>query len=152
MSGQESRTLLFQEGYHWDGADQEAYKSGQEAGGAWRNIARQVLIGKHDEATGFHLRYFEIAPGGYSSLEKHGHAHAVIIVRGRGKVVLGGTARTVRPLDLVYIAPWTPHQFLAVDDEPLGFFCIVDADRDRPQSLTPQEQSLAVAAGASALR
>ncbi|MGH7963458.1 MAG: cupin domain-containing protein [Candidatus Binatia bacterium] len=136
MSAQESQVLRFQDDYSWTDVEPESYKDGQEAGRAWRNIIRQVLVGKHTEATNFHLRYFEIAPNGYSSLEKHGHAHVVITVRGRGRAVLGETSHKLKPFDVIYVAPWTPHQFLANSDEPFGFFCIVDAERDRPQSVS----------------
>ena len=136
------------EGYGWDGVQTQAYKSGQELGREWRGIIRQVLVGDRSEATQFHVRYFEIAPGGHSSLEKHRHAHVVIAVRGRGRAVLGATGHEMQPLDTVYVAPWTPHQFLALGDEPFGFFCIVDAARDRPQSVSPAEQDCAVRAGA----
>lgn len=136
------------EGYGWDGVQTQAYKSGQELGREWRGIIRQVLVGDRSEATQFHVRYFEISPGGHSSLEKHRHAHVVIAVRGRGRAVLGVTGHEMQPLDTVYVAPWTPHQFLALGDEPFGFFCIVDAARDRPQPVSPAEQDCAVRAGA----
>jgi quercetin dioxygenase-like cupin family protein len=94
------------------------------------------------------VRYFEVSPGGYSSLEKHQHAHVVIAVRGQGRAILDATAHDMQPLDTVYVAPWTPHQFLALGAEPFGFFCIVDAERDRPQSVSPTEHDSAVQAGA----
>ncbi|MEW6297006.1 MAG: cupin domain-containing protein [Thermodesulfobacteriota bacterium] len=148
MSDPATRILHFQDDYRWEGVEREAYKSGHEAGRAWKDIVRQVLIGKRAEETSFHLRYFEIAPGGYSSLEKHGHAHVVIAVRGHGKVILGEAAHALRQFDTVYVSPWTPHQFQATGTEPFGFFCIVDAQRDRPVSLSLEERAAARAAGA----
>ncbi len=135
--------------YAWSDVEREAYKQGQDEGREWKNIVRQVLIGNRAEETHFHLRYFEITPGGYSSLEKHGHAHVVIAVRGQGRAVLGDQAQDMQPLDTVYVAPWTPHQFLAVGDEPFGFFCIVDAKRDRPLPVSPDEYDQALGAGAA---
>jgi quercetin dioxygenase-like cupin family protein len=149
MSTPATRLLPFQSDYSWEGVEREAYKQEQAAGSTWRGIVRQVLVGKHAEETRFHLRYFEIAPGGHSSLEKHGHAHVVIAMRGRGRAVLDTTAYDLKPFDTVYIAPWTPHQFLAAGDEPFGFFCIVDAERDRPVRLSASEHASALAAGAS---
>lgn len=151
MPAPSTRVLRFQSDYHWEGVEPEAYKSGQDEGRAWKDIVRQVLIGKQAEETGFHVRYFEIAPGGYSSLEKHGHAHVVIAVRGRGKAILGAAVYPLQPFDTVYIAPWTPHQFQAGESESFGFFCIVDAQRDRPMSLSPQEKAAALAIGAREL-
>ena len=38
--------------------------------------------------------------------------------------------------DAIYVAPHEPHQFRNPSaDEPLGFLCIVDAERDRPVAL-----------------
>jgi hypothetical protein len=33
----------------------------------------------------------------------------------------------------VQVAAWTWHQFQPTGAEPLGFFCIVNSQRDRPQ-------------------
>ena len=153
MADQKNRFLQFQkdsEAYTWSRVESEAYKHGQEAGREWKSIVRQVLVGKQAEETGFHVRYFEIEPDGYSSLEKHAHAHVVIAVRGQGRVIIDGQAHNMLTLDTVYVAPWTPHQFLAVGDEPFGFFCIVDAERDRPQTVSQVEYRRAQAAGAIA--
>ncbi|HXF83485.1 MAG TPA: cupin domain-containing protein, partial [bacterium] len=87
----------------------------------------------------FQLRYFEIAPGGFSSLETHDHAHTIVVLRGCGRVVAGRSVFAVRPFDLVVIPPATPHQFINAGGEPFGFLCPVDADRDRPRALTAKE-------------
>jgi quercetin dioxygenase-like cupin family protein len=80
----------------------------------------------------FHLRYFEIEPGGYTTYERHKHQHVVVALRGQGEVRLGDRWEPVNYGDVVYVAPNEPHQFRASGDEPFGFFCIVTADRDRP--------------------
>lgn len=144
----QTQVLHFRHDYSWEGVEREAYKDARTAERTWKGIVRQVLVGKQAEEVGFHLRYFEIAPGGYSSLEKHRHTHVVIIARGSGRAVLGATAHDLKPFDTLYIAPWTPHQFLATGSEPFGFFCVVDAERDQPLSVSAQERSNALAAGA----
>ena len=50
------------------------------------DILRTELVGKNGESCKFHVRYFEVAPGGYSTLEKHVHEHVVIPLRGKGVV------------------------------------------------------------------
>ncbi len=155
MSAPKSRLMRAQkdhDAYIWSEVECEDYKQSQEAGREWRSVVRQVLVGKQAEATSFHLRYFEIEPGGSSSLEKHAHAHVVIAVRGQGRVVLNDQTWEVQALDTVYVAPWTPHQLLAGGDEPFGFFCIVDAERDRPRAVSPQDGRLAQALGAQSDR
>ena len=139
MSSLQFRLLKFQQGYKWEGVEREAYKPGQEEGSEWTGIIRQVLVGKQVESTKFHLRYFEIGPEGYSSLEKHKHIHVVVVVRGNGRVVIGSSSYSMSPLDVVYVGAWVSHQFLNEGKEPFGFFCIVDEERDRPVPLKPEE-------------
>ncbi len=71
--------------------------------------------------------------GGYSTLERHEHAHAVMILRGSGDCLVGDEVRAVKQFDLVSIPAWQWHQFRATAGEPLGFLCMVNVQRDRPQ-------------------
>lgn len=120
--------------YRWQGVPLRAYKAAGAEAARFSGVTRQTLLGEGEDeaALNFITRYFEIEPGGYSSLELHRHPHSVIVVRGRGRVLLGGVGHELEPLDVVYVSPETPHQFQAVD-EPLGFLCIVDRDRDTPR-------------------
>lgn len=123
------------DGFRWQGVSCQPYKENGSA--PFKAIARQVLFA--DPALGCELRYFEMEPGGYSTLERHEHVHAVMIIRGTGRVLLGQTVRTVKPLDLITIPSWCWHQFRAFPDEPLGFLCMVNASRDRPQLPTEKD-------------
>jgi quercetin dioxygenase-like cupin family protein len=115
--------------YCWEGVDLLAYK--EEGSAPFRAVTRQVLF--QSEHLACELRYFEVAPGGYSTLERHQHMHAVLILRGHGHCLLGEAVQEIGPHDLVTIPPWTWHQFRATGDAPLGFLCMVNAERDRPQ-------------------
>lgn len=121
-------------GFRWEGIPERRYK---EEDGTFRGVLRQTLLGEGEQeaALAFLTRYFEIAPGGWSTLERHGHPHAVVVLAGRGHVVLGEETFSLAAHDCVYVAPDTPHQFRADQGEPLGFLCIVDRDRDRPRSI-----------------
>ena len=112
-----------------------AYK--QEAGVPFKDITRRLLFAS--PALACELRYFEMAPGGYSTLERHEHVHAVLILRGRGQCLVGAEVRPVGANDLVYIPAMTWHQFRAAAGEPLGFLCMVNAKRDKPQLPSPEE-------------
>lgn len=118
--------------YRWKGVRDEPYKP---EGSGWTKIIRRVLVGSHGETAKFHVRYFEISPGGNSSLEKHRHEHVVICIRGRGVVLTGKKKRPMTYLDTLYISPDVPHQLMNPFKEPFGFLCIVNARRDRPQLL-----------------
>ena len=120
---------------HWQEVPVHAYK--QEAGVPFKDITRRLLFSSPDLAC--ELRYFEMAPGGYSMLERHEHVHAVLILRGRGQCLVGDEVRAIAPNDLVYIPAMTWHQFRATEGEPLGFLCMVNAQRDKPQLPSAEE-------------
>ena len=117
-------------GFDWSHVPVAGYKPG---GDTWRDVTRRVFVGETGESTAFHLRYFEIAPGGYTTRERHQHAHAVVVLRGAGQVLIGCELRQLRFGDVVYVAPGDTHQFRNdAGAEPFGFLCVVDALRDRP--------------------
>jgi quercetin dioxygenase-like cupin family protein len=123
--------------FRWDAVDLLRYK--QEGAAPFKDITRQVLFSQPDQAC--ELRYFEVAPGGYSTLERHEHTHAVLILRGHGTVRLGEAVQPIAERDLVTVDPMTWHQFHAAPDAPLGFLCLVSKERDKPQ--LPGEDDLA---------
>lgn len=124
-----------QPGFHWDGVARMPYKNDGTA--PFKDIARQVLF--HEPDLNCELRYFEMDAGGYSTLERHEHAHAVMILRGSGLCLVGDQVRPVKQFDLVSIPAWQWHQFRATDGQPMGFLCMVNALRDRPQLPTEEE-------------
>jgi quercetin dioxygenase-like cupin family protein len=127
-----SRLYRHKGDFTWQGVRTEQYKP---KGGDWEDIVRRVIIGSRGESARFHFRYFEISPGGYSSFEQHRHEHVVICVRGKGKVRTGRKTNTLNFLDTLYISPDIPHQLSNPFPEPFGFFCIVNARRDKPKIL-----------------
>jgi quercetin dioxygenase-like cupin family protein len=116
----------------WSGVKEEAYKS---TGSEWSHIVRKVLVGARGESAKFHVRYFEILPGGNSSREVHRHEHVVICVKGKGSVLIGKRKQTMEFMDTIYIAPDTVHQLSNPYGEAFGFICIVNSRRDRPTVL-----------------
>jgi quercetin dioxygenase-like cupin family protein len=123
----QSKVLRFQPGFRWDGVAVAEYKSADES---WCGVRRMTLAGGQGAATAFEVRYFEIEPGGFSSLEHHAHEHVVIVLRGQGQVRLGEEVHDLGFGDTVYVAPHAVHQFRNPSGaEPLGFLCIVDAVR-----------------------
>ena len=115
--------------FRWDGVEHLPYK--QDGQAPFRDISRQILFSAPELAG--ELRYFEMAPCGFSTLERHEHMHGVMILRGYGHCLLGDQVREVSEHDLVTIPPWTWHQFRAAPDVPMGFLCMVNVARDKPQ-------------------
>lgn len=122
-------------GFRWPGVDVLQYKD--EGSAPFRDVSRQVLFG--DPSFPAQLRYFEVAPGGWTTLERHEHVHSVMVIRGRGRCIVGDKAHDIGMHDLVSVPPLTWHQFRAAPDEPLGFLCMVTTERDRPQLPTAEE-------------
>ena len=125
------------EPFRWEGIAVKPYKS---EGTHFAGVTRQTLF-EGGDGLACDLRYFEIEPGGWSSLERHHHAHAVMIVRGGGRVLVGDHIVEARTHDLVRVPPLTWHQFRAAGDAPLGFLCMVDCERDVPER--PDDSALA---------
>jgi len=99
--------------FRWEGVPIREYKTGD---GLYRGVTRHTLLGEGtgEEAFNFITRYF-------------------VVIRGRGRLVLGDTTHDIAPFDCVFVAPGVAHQFRASGDEPLGFLCTVDRERDRPE-------------------
>ena len=115
--------------FRWEGLPVLNYK---EDGTHFKAISRQILF-EGGPKLGAQLRYFEILPGGHSTLERHDHIHSVMVIRGRGHCLVGDAIYEIGLNDLVYIPSLTWHQFRATTDEPLGFLCLVNTDRDKPE-------------------
>ena len=94
--------------FEWKGTTTLVYKP---TGTGFKNIVRKVLLGEGESDLPFQVRYFEIGRGGYSSLESHHHRHAVVVIRGRGKIFLKTRVHDLRPYDSVYIGKDAVHQF-----------------------------------------
>ncbi len=115
--------------FRWDGVDVLPYK---EDGTIFKSVTRQVLF--HGiESLPVELRYFQVGIDGHSTLERHEHAHLVVINQGSGRVLVGDAIADVAINDVVHVPPMTWHQFRATNGEPLGFLCVVSTERDRPQ-------------------
>ncbi|HET7731393.1 MAG TPA: cupin domain-containing protein [Usitatibacter sp.] len=121
--------------FRWEDVEVLRYK--QDPSAPFKDVTRQVLFESADLPA--QLRYFEVSPGGYTTLERHDHVHAVMVIRGRGECLVGDRAYPIAEHDLVDVPPMTWHQFHAAPDAPLGFLCLVAADRDRPQLPTAEE-------------
>lgn len=137
MSDEPSTLRAALGGFRWAGVEPRPYK--EEGAAPFKAVSRQTLFA--DPGIAAELRYFEIGAGGFSTLERHAHVHCVMILRGRGRCLVGARVHGVAAHDLVTIPQWTWHQFRAASDEPLGFLCLVNAERDRPQ--LPGEEDLA---------
>jgi len=121
--------------FTWQNVDVLKYK---EEGSHFVNITRQILFDGEKDLPA-QLRYFEIAAGGHSTLERHAHLHVVMIIRGSGSALVGDTVSHLDCFDVVHIPAHAWHQFRATDNTEFGFLCIVNVERDRPERPTKMQ-------------
>jgi len=139
------------EGDGWAGRPVAGY-----TGGAPGTVERHTIVGerKDDPAQpgpALELRYFRLAAGAASRLERHEHEHYVIVGEGHGHAYIDGRLAEVGPHDVVYVGALEAHQFVNASEEPFGFFCVVTAARDVSQALAPQEIDAIMASPAGAV-
>ncbi len=120
--------------FGWEDVDVLAYKEG----GPYKGVTRQILF-EGDEKLPCQWRYFEVEPGGHSTLERHEHLHNVLILRGRGQCLVDHKIHDIGEHDLIHVPSLSWHQFRAAPDAPLGFLCLVSDERDRPQLPTAED-------------
>ena len=133
----------------WEGITPKEYKT---AGTNFKDVSRHSLLGEgeNEHELNMQTRVFRVKEGGYSSLEYHRHPHSVMIIEGKGSMVLGDEVHDLNTFDTVYISPETLHQFHADKGAPLSFLCVVDRYRDKPS--VPDEAMLDEVMGNSEAR
>lgn len=124
------RNLFECSNYMWDGVDMIDYKPDDNSSVTFFNVTRQNILASMD-GINFDMRYFECGPGGYTTLEIHEHAHVVMTLRGRGKVIIQDEVIDVKPYDMFVIPSKAAHQLVNAGDDPFGFVCTVNAMRDK---------------------
>jgi len=110
--------------FDWEDVGVESYDSPEVCG-----VSVRRLIGPAEGAPHFAVRYFEIRPGGSTSLDRHEHDHGVVVLRGKGEVLLGDELRGISHGDAIYVSPNEVHQFRSTGQGPLGFLCVIPAQK-----------------------
>jgi quercetin dioxygenase-like cupin family protein len=90
-------------------------------------VRMRMLIGPEDDACNFHMRHFEIQPGGNSPHHQHDFEHEVLILKGRGRVKSEAGDQPVSAGTVVWVPPNEMHQFVSTGDQPLEFICLIPA-------------------------
>ncbi|MDW3094489.1 MAG: RuBisCO large subunit C-terminal-like domain-containing protein [Gammaproteobacteria bacterium] len=116
--------------FEWTDRNSVVYKDTNNT--SFEGVRRIELVGNNGEISNFDLRYFEISQNGFSSKEKHKHTHVIIVIRGEGKIIIDNKKYRAKKNDILYVKPMAIHQLKNISEEPFGFYCIVDHDRDRP--------------------
>ena len=110
-------------GWDWEGVPVHDY------GPTRPGVTVRRFISRQDQSTNLEMRYFELEPGACSNHERHNYEHCVLVLRGRGQVRFGEELHPIRFGDAIFVPADEVHQFIAADDERLGFLCaVLDAD------------------------
>lgn len=133
-----SSRVLSSNGGSYPGVPVHSYES--ESEGSRAGVAKRVLSESIAEDCGFEARSFSLAPGTQTGLERHSHAHFVLVTGGSGTAVLETERTAIETGDAVSVASQCVHQFRADRGGPLSFLCVVDQDRDRPEPVLPDRE------------
>ena len=87
----------------------------------------RMLIGPDDGAGNFHMRQFEVAPGGHSPHHSHDYEHEILVLGGSGLAKSEQGDRPVKAGDVIFIPANERHQFLNNGSGPLSFICLIPA-------------------------
>ncbi|TWT44269.1 hypothetical protein RAS1_06790 [Phycisphaerae bacterium RAS1] len=90
----------------------------------------RMLVGPTDGARNFHMRHFEVEPGGYTPHHQHNYEHEILILRGAGVAQSETGERALRAGDVIWVPPNEMHQFRNTGDQPLEFICLIPAPMD----------------------
>lgn len=90
----------------------------------------RMLVGPEDGARNFHMRHFEVAPGGFTPHHQHDYEHEILILKGEGVAKSEQGDRPVRPGDVLFVAPNEMHQFVNTGPGALEFVCLIPAPMD----------------------
>ena len=96
--------------------------------GATRTRMR-LLIGPDDGASNFHMRHFEIEPGGCTPHHSHDFEHEILILSGSGVAKSDQGERPFKAGDVIYVPPNEQHQFVNNTNEPCAFICLIPAQQ-----------------------
>jgi len=93
-------------------------------------VKMRMLVGPDQGAKNFHMRHFEIAPGGHTPHHQHDYEHEMLVLKGSGYFKTEQGDRPFKALDVAYVPPMEKHQVVNTGDTPTEFICLIPAPED----------------------
>jgi len=90
-------------------------------------VRMRMLIGPDEGAGVFHMRQFEVEPGGNTPHHEHNYEHEVLILAGEGTIASAAGDRPCKAGDIVWVPPGEKHQFRNTGNQALKFICLIPA-------------------------
>ncbi len=89
----------------------------------------RMLVGPPDGAPNFHMRHFEVEPGGYTPHHQHDYEHEILILKGEGLARSEQGERKFHAGDVIWVPANEMHQFRNTGATPLEFICLIPAPK-----------------------
>lgn len=90
----------------------------------------RMLVGPEDGARNFHMRHFEVAPGGFTPHHQHNYEHEILVLAGEGIAKSEQGERRLKQGDVLFVPPNEMHQFVNTGRDALQFICLIPAPMD----------------------
>lgn len=90
-------------------------------------VRMRLLIADNEGADNFHMRRFEVAPGGHTPHHTHGYEHEVYVLAGEGVAVGEDGEQAVQAGSVVFVPADEKHQFRNTGSDTLVFLCLIPA-------------------------
>lgn len=90
----------------------------------------RMLVGPDDGAKNFHMRQFEVEPGGYTPHHQHNYEHEILILEGQGTAKSDAGDRPLKAGDVIWVPPNEMHQFVNTGPTAFKFICLIPAPMD----------------------
>ncbi len=90
----------------------------------------RMLIGPDEQASNFHMRHFEVEPGGHTPHHQHDYEHEIVVLKGSGVAKSEQGERGFSAGDVIFVPANEMHQFLNPGSDPLEFICLIPAPQD----------------------
>ena len=90
----------------------------------------RMLVGPAEGATHFHMRHFEVEPGGVTPHHQHDYEHEILILKGDGTAQSEQGERRFKAGDVIWVPANEMHQFRNTGSTPLEFICLIPAPKD----------------------
>ncbi|HSW44498.1 MAG TPA: cupin domain-containing protein [Phycisphaerae bacterium] len=87
----------------------------------------RILVGPEDGAEKFHMRHFEVEPGGCTPHHQHDYEHEILVLKGAGLARSEQGDRPFKPGDVIFVPSNEMHQFCNTGQEPCEFICLIPA-------------------------
>lgn len=92
----------------------------------------RLVISAEDGAPNFVMRVFEVEPGGSTPWHSHEWEHEVFVLAGVGEAVGSDGKRSLKPDDVVLVAPNEQHRFVNTGAEVFRFICCIPHVKQAP--------------------